>query len=62
MGIVDQVADALEVAHRAGLVHRDVKPSNTLVTQPRADRDFVYLIDFGIARAVDSTTISGQGR
>jgi serine/threonine protein kinase len=61
VGIVDQVADALDVAHRAGLVHRDVKPSNTLVTQPRADRDFVYLIDFGIARAVDSTTISRAG-
>ena len=61
VGIVDQVADALDVAHRAGLVHRDVKPSNTLVTHPRADRDFVYLIDFGIARAVGSTSISQTG-
>ena len=61
VGIVDQVADALDVAHGAGLVHRDVKPSNTLITHPRADRDFVYLIDFGIARAVGSTSISQTG-
>lgn len=61
VGILDQVADALDIAHRAGLVHRDVKPSNTLVTHPRADRDFVYLIDFGIARALGSISISQTG-
>jgi serine/threonine protein kinase len=48
--IVDQVADALDTAHRAGLVHRDVKPSNILVTSRGRGREFVYLIDFGIAR------------
>jgi serine/threonine protein kinase len=48
--IVDQVADALDTAHRAGLVHRDVKPSNILVTKRGRGREFVYLIDFGIAR------------
>ena len=43
--IIEQIASALHTAHRAGLVHRDVKPSNILL----ADNDFAYLIDFGIA-------------
>lgn len=56
--ILDQVAAALDAAHRAGLVHRDVKPSNILLT----DRDFAYLIDFGIARAIDDTGLTGTGQ
>jgi serine/threonine protein kinase len=55
--IVDQVASALEAAHRSGLVHRDVKPSNILV----GHRDFAYLIDFGIARAVNEAAITRTG-
>ena len=43
--IVGQIAKALQAAHRVGLVHRDVKPSNILVDQD----DYAYLIDFGIA-------------
>src|SRR5262249_32744474 len=42
--IVEQVAAALEAAHKSGLVHRDVKPSNLLTVGD----DFVYLIDFGL--------------
>ncbi|WP_367128474.1 serine/threonine-protein kinase [Saccharothrix sp. HUAS TT1] len=45
--IVAQVAGALDAAHADGLLHRDVKPSNVLVTPD----DFVYLVDFGIARS-----------
>ena len=58
-GIVEQVAGALDAAHVDGLVHRDVKPSNVLVTSA----DFVYLVDFGIARSMsgEGTSITGTG-
>lgn len=55
--IVDQVAAALDAAHSVGLEHRDVKPENILI----GHRDFVYLIDFGIARAVDKTGLTRTG-
>jgi serine/threonine-protein kinase len=47
LSIARQLADALAYAHRAGIVHRDVKPSNILVT---ADGRQVKLVDFGVAR------------
>ena len=51
VAIVSQVARALDSAHADGLVHRDVKPSNVLVTG-EGDDEFVYLVDFGIARSL----------
>lgn len=55
--IVEQVAWALHAAHKVGLIHRDVKPSNILLD----DDDFAYLIDFGIARSVDQTRLTQSG-
>ncbi|MFI1914922.1 protein kinase [Nocardia sp. NPDC020380] len=55
--LIAQVAEALDVAHGAGLIHRDVKPSNVL-TLPSG---FAYLIDFGIARGIGQTTLTTTG-
>ena len=55
--IIEQIGSALDAAHRIGLVHRDVKPSNILITVD----DFAYLIDFGIARAAGETGLTSTG-
>lgn len=60
MLLARQVASALDAAHSAGLVHRDVKPSNILVANSGSD-EFAYLIDFGIARSVNGTKLTLTG-
>ncbi|CAM4226250.1 Serine/threonine-protein kinase PknH [Mycobacterium basiliense] len=57
VAIITQIASALDAAHAAGVMHRDVKPPNILLTRD----DFAYLVDFGIASATGDEKLTQLG-
>lgn len=57
VAIIRQVAAALDAAHLAGVMHRDVKPENVLITRD----DFAYLVDFGLATAASDERLTQMG-
>lgn len=63
VGVALQLCDALDAAHAAGVVHRDVKPSNVIVMRTKAGQEQVKLVDFGIARVetLEEQKLTGPG-
>jgi|GEM_PF-1645255 len=56
INVFDQILNALGAAHDLGIVHRDMKPENVMITSVRGNPMFVKVLDFGLAKAVHDVT------
>ena len=62
--IAMQICDALDAAHKAGIIHRDLKPANVMILDEPAGRDLTKVLDFGLAKAIDTdeSSVTQSGR
>lgn len=58
--IVRQASEALGHAHKQGVIHRDLKPSNIVLIDREGDKDFVKVVDFGVAKLMEEGSTEGQ--
>jgi serine/threonine-protein kinase len=58
--IISQACDALEHAHKQGLIHRDLKPTNIVLVTYDDEKDFVKVVDFGVAKLLGAGAPDGQ--
>jgi len=56
--VLDSLGDALEAAHRQGIIHRDVKPANVFLCERPGAKLYIKLLDFGIAKLVQEDRMS----
>jgi tRNA A-37 threonylcarbamoyl transferase component Bud32/tetratricopeptide (TPR) repeat protein len=61
MRIFTQALDALEHAHKRGIVHRDIKPSNIMLEDQGEGGELVKIVDFGIAKLLEDSEVTGDG-
>lgn len=60
--IIEQICGSLAEAHSAGITHRDVKPANIMLSERFGLSDVVTVVDFGVAKDADGTSITGAGQ